>query len=149
MPVFTASGRISVKMQSSCSSRNCGVTSIISATFVVFCAVSACDRTHRIHTVCHHCLDVRLDTGSAARIASGDCKCCFHFHMHSSFLFLFTDPIDLFTQIFCRFFDIFTGKQTTHHCHTCHFPAFQQKNVAAVNASDCHHRDLHALADLL
>ena len=45
------------------------------------------DRTHRIHTVCHHCLDVRLDTGSAARIASGDCKCCFHFHMHSSFCF--------------------------------------------------------------
>ena len=41
MPVFTASGRISVKMQSSCSARNCGVTSIISATFVVFCAVSA------------------------------------------------------------------------------------------------------------
>ena len=41
MPVLTASGRISVKIQSSCSAKNFGVTSIISVTPVVFWAVSA------------------------------------------------------------------------------------------------------------
>ena len=41
IPVLTASGRISVKIQSSCSFRKSGVTSIIPVTPVVFCAVRA------------------------------------------------------------------------------------------------------------
>ena len=41
MPVFTASGKISVNTQSSCSARNSGVDSRMSVTPVVFCAVSA------------------------------------------------------------------------------------------------------------
>ena len=41
MPIFTASGRISLKTQSSCCATNSGVTSMIPATPVVFCAVNA------------------------------------------------------------------------------------------------------------
>ena len=41
MPIFTASGRMSVKTMSICCPRNSGVASMIPVTPVVFCAVSA------------------------------------------------------------------------------------------------------------
>ena len=41
MPILTASGKISEKTLSSCKPKNCGVTSMIPLTPVVFCAVRA------------------------------------------------------------------------------------------------------------
>ena len=41
MPIFTASGKMSVKTASSCSTKKCGVVSKMSVTPVVFWAVRA------------------------------------------------------------------------------------------------------------
>jgi len=49
IPIFTASGKISVNTASSCSARKCGVDSRMSVTPVVFWAVRAVT-AHRANT---------------------------------------------------------------------------------------------------
>ena len=65
-------------MQSSSCPKNSGVAFKIPVTPGRVLGGQGSDRAHGIYAICHHCLDIRLDTGASAGIASGDRYCCSH-----------------------------------------------------------------------